>query len=338
MSNKSRDEAIDDLKDKEAPKESKQEAAALAEQHTSSSGGSGTVVTKYQLCGKYCGGCPHGPYAWLVDSDGWHYLGKVGGETQGERAENDSYQQDKPADTPDLNLPEWVDNPDRVEAATAALDDVNIERDDEKVVIHGTRDSTDVIVSAGAEGNYVKIGRKEIVTTDRADAGAIMDVIAGFPSNPAVNDVRFDHGTAKVQTDEGTFDVEVLKQSVPTEDVKARVGDFPSRNISEIGDTIDRQRDLSEYDKDTIPDGATNKVSIGRLKSSQYGEKIAVNIDFEDKDDLKNLDWDRAHPNWDGNDWTVDADADAIAYVESELEGKGYHVIKSATANMLLDD
>lgn len=98
MGNKSRDEAIDDLKDTEAPEEAKQEAEMLAEQHTSSSGGSGSVVTKYQLCGKYCDGCLHGPYAWLVTDDGWHYLGKVGDENGGDRAENDSYQQDQPAE------------------------------------------------------------------------------------------------------------------------------------------------------------------------------------------------------------------------------------------------
>lgn len=41
----------------------------------------GTVVTKKQQCGKDCGGCPHGPYRWLVTRDGdslnWEYLGKA---------------------------------------------------------------------------------------------------------------------------------------------------------------------------------------------------------------------------------------------------------------------
>lgn len=39
----------------------------------------GTIIIKPQLCGKYCGTCPHGPYAWHVCEGNWTYLGAVGG-------------------------------------------------------------------------------------------------------------------------------------------------------------------------------------------------------------------------------------------------------------------
>jgi hypothetical protein len=43
--------------------------------------GSGTVVVKKIPCRKDCGGCPHGPYKYVVrregDSLNWEYKGKV---------------------------------------------------------------------------------------------------------------------------------------------------------------------------------------------------------------------------------------------------------------------
>ena len=40
--------------------------------------GAGSIIIKPQLCGKYCDGCPHGPYAWHVYKGEWTYLGSVG--------------------------------------------------------------------------------------------------------------------------------------------------------------------------------------------------------------------------------------------------------------------
>lgn len=85
-----------------------------------SSSGSGSVVVKPQLCGKYCSGCPHGPYAWLVDDDGWHYLGMVGSndngaDTSGEEAntETNPHQDEdarlKVTDVPHKHNPNAVD-------------------------------------------------------------------------------------------------------------------------------------------------------------------------------------------------------------------------------------
>lgn len=41
----------------------------------------GTVVEKKVPCGKSCGGCPHGPYRYVVHREGdslvWEYKGKV---------------------------------------------------------------------------------------------------------------------------------------------------------------------------------------------------------------------------------------------------------------------
>lgn len=41
----------------------------------------GTVVIKKVPCGKDCGGCPHGPYKYVVSRDGdslnWEYKGRV---------------------------------------------------------------------------------------------------------------------------------------------------------------------------------------------------------------------------------------------------------------------
>jgi hypothetical protein len=39
----------------------------------------GSIIVKPQLCGKYCGTCPHGPYAWHVYNGDWTYIGSVGG-------------------------------------------------------------------------------------------------------------------------------------------------------------------------------------------------------------------------------------------------------------------
>jgi hypothetical protein len=39
----------------------------------------GSIIVKPQLCGKYCGTCPHGPYAWHVYNGEWTYIGSVGG-------------------------------------------------------------------------------------------------------------------------------------------------------------------------------------------------------------------------------------------------------------------
>ena len=41
--------------------------------------GKGSIIIKPQLCGKYCGTCPHGPYAWHVYNGDWTYIGSVGG-------------------------------------------------------------------------------------------------------------------------------------------------------------------------------------------------------------------------------------------------------------------
>ena len=41
--------------------------------------GKGSIIIKPQLCGKYCGTCPHGPYAWHVYNGEWTYIGSVGG-------------------------------------------------------------------------------------------------------------------------------------------------------------------------------------------------------------------------------------------------------------------
>ena len=42
---------------------------------------SGTIVVKRVPCGKNCDGCPHGPYAYMVQRQGdsieWKYRGKV---------------------------------------------------------------------------------------------------------------------------------------------------------------------------------------------------------------------------------------------------------------------
>ena len=41
----------------------------------------GTVIIKKALCGKDCGGCPHGPYKYIVSREGgdlsWEYKGSV---------------------------------------------------------------------------------------------------------------------------------------------------------------------------------------------------------------------------------------------------------------------
>lgn len=79
-------EAKEKLSESETTEEQQKRAEALADQHTTNnSSGGGSVVVKHQLCGDYCDGCPHGPYAWLVD-DEWTYLGKVGGGNAGDSA------------------------------------------------------------------------------------------------------------------------------------------------------------------------------------------------------------------------------------------------------------
>jgi len=332
MGNKDRDEITEDLSELEPSDAAKEHAQDLAEKKSAS----GTVVTKYQLCGKYCKGCPHGPYAYAVDSTGWTYLGKVG-SSGGTDTGTKSYQQNE-SDSPNsmnIDLPDWVENPSEVNRAIGKLDEKTIEENDDHVVVRGTRDGTDISFGVGTDGRLqAEIGMQSLQTTDAETANTVMDTIAGFPDNPHVEDVSFKHGGTTVQTDTGSFEVD-FHDSVGDK-VRATVGDFASKELSEAVDDIDRQRRAAEYESDSHPDGASEKVGLTGVKNVNGEEKVRVNIDYEDKDDLKALD--RAEPRWDGDDWTIDASSESIEYVVDELEGKGYSVRKSAVVNMLADE
>lgn len=41
----------------------------------------------------------------------------------------------------------------------------------------------------------------------------------------------------------------------------------------------------------------------------RYGHKIVIDSPFEAKDDIKDLTWEQFHPDWNGDNWTIDAEA-----------------------------
>lgn len=68
-------QAVKDFSPSNAQKKKARENALDKNVNTSK----GSIIIKLQLCGKYCGTCPHGPYAWHVYDGNWTYLGTVGG-------------------------------------------------------------------------------------------------------------------------------------------------------------------------------------------------------------------------------------------------------------------
>ena len=67
-------QAVKDFSPSNAQKKKARENALDKNVNTSK----GSIIIKLQLCGKYCGTCPHGPYAWHVYDGNWTYLGAVG--------------------------------------------------------------------------------------------------------------------------------------------------------------------------------------------------------------------------------------------------------------------
>ncbi|QIB75234.1 hypothetical protein G3I44_13630 [Halogeometricum borinquense] len=67
------------------------------------------IIVKEQLCGEYCSGCPHGPYAYRVTTNGdgtqnWEYLGKASEVDGG----TDGYESDLPHEgEEEIVVEEW---------------------------------------------------------------------------------------------------------------------------------------------------------------------------------------------------------------------------------------
>lgn len=65
-------------------------------------------------------------------------------------------------------------------------------------------------------------------------------------------------------------------------------------------------------------------------KDSQFGRKFVLESPFKAKDDIKGLDWDQFHPNWNGDNWEIDADA-LWAFID-EMTMQGWSVCVSERA------
>lgn len=61
---------------------------------------------------------------------------------------------------------------------------------------------------------------------------------------------------------------------------------------------------------DDLSSRSGERIAVKGVVGTEYGEKAEVDVDYNDKDAVSDLDWEDHHPNWDDmlNRWEVDAD------------------------------
>lgn len=74
-----------------------------------------------------------------------------------------------------------------------------------------------------------------------------------------------------------------------------------------------------QYERGARDEGEIEMKYIDR--SSRYGPKAVLDSPFEAKDDIKALDWDQFHPDWNGDNWTIDAEAIWPAIKQLTMQG-----------------
>ncbi|MFC4551782.1 MULTISPECIES: hypothetical protein [Halorussus] len=301
--------------------------------------GGGSIVTKPQLCGDYCSGCPHGPYSWLVDDDGWHYLGRVSGT--GSDAEIVTGQSSGGDGSTEEVKNEFAELPDEHQDLAEVLADLNLTKSEVSV--------------RGGDGNPVKsqyVVDAETLDGDTQPVGIVTEADGGFSIVAGGSQYEFDDGypaesivrLATGQDDRVESDIHAgglddglrirSESEEATLSISNRSGGLGARIQPPEDGPFDDDYIATEQRVDSFVSGF-KRYSEGRQKGSdiiagqvvdEYGGKVLLDSPFEAKDDIKDLDWDDTHREWkaDADAWAVDVGS--ISQVEDELRDEGWDV------------
>lgn len=84
--------------------------------------------------------------------------------------------------------------------------------------------------------------------------------------------------------------------------------------------------DVAVVDDEGVETGTEDEpdILLTHIEQTRYGHKVHLESPFGAKDDIKALDWDAHHPDWTGDNWTVDKDG--IYAVIEHLVDAGWSV------------
>mgnify|MGYP006276578767 CR=1 FL=1 len=290
----------------------------------------GSIITKMQNDGT---GSEYGPYAWHVAPPSaerkWTYLGPVRGSIQSDgKSSNESDSAAELAATRG-DVPDWVpDTP----AVLAGKSDTNVEIDDNGGTVTITLPNGTTRAEYNEESNTATVAAGGVISMwefkgSHEDADEVLKLLT---DHPKYGDIETEAFGGKVNAE--FADGETVSVEVPQ--TTSTGSDYLSVGGSRVPGTQLRQAlDAStEYENDDSP-SADNSVRLAGVKDTDEGTKVLLSGDYDNKSDIKDLNYDKTQRSWNGEYWEVDADS--IEYVEAELTSKGFEVAKNAVVKAI---
>jgi len=290
--NLSESEIKDKLSSYQVTEEQREEGQEKAEEKYS--GRSGRVIVKPQLCGDYCGGCPHGPYSWLVDEEGWHYIGLVGGSSSNSRSGAKSSSQSGSSSSD-------IGNSDGDSGFSESL------REDIREIFFG--EDSDLYDFNWVEDVIEDPPSEEDISNLIDELEAASDEL-GMTDIDAYSELVHKYITGKIEGEDVELQITYDGSSGSDLNIISRYGNASDTFYSDV-DEFSSEDMISSINPLKMKNERNKKISAGFSKKENRGYvsvtkvdgKAYLDTDYELKDDIKSTFEDRR---WNGSHWVVE--------------------------------